>query len=159
MRRTTVDVDDHAHAAAAVTATTQRQRQNQHQHQHCHHYHHHHQQQHCQQGSRSVCCHTGVSFIFGSIFGQNLENLDFCVVFVNKMMFRVLFFYCFFWVRFFAEVSQIPCFSSLIFRVSFEVFVRKALKNSCFLHGGRFQSEATRNGKHGLTEQLVAFQK
>ena len=37
----------------------------------------------------------GVSFIFGRFFGQKLENLDFCVVFVNKVMVRALFFIVF----------------------------------------------------------------
>ena len=59
-----------------------------------------------------------MSFIFGRIFGQKLDNLDFCVVFVNKIMFRALFvvysFLFFFVGEVFAEVSQIPCFSSLI---------------------------------------------
>ena len=59
-----------------------------------------------------------MSFIyFWEIFGQKLENLDFCVVFVNKMMFRAHFCYSFlfFFVgEVFVEVSQIPCFSSLI---------------------------------------------
>ena len=32
----------------------------------------------------------GVSFIFGRFFGQKLENHQFCVVFVNKTMFRTL---------------------------------------------------------------------
>ena len=54
-----------------------------------------------------------MSFILGSIFGQKLENLDFCAVFANKMMFRALLFIVsgsFFVGEVFAEVSQIPCF-------------------------------------------------
>ena len=55
----------------------------------------------------------GVSFIVGRIFGQKLENLDFCVVFVNKMMFRALVFNSFlffFLVRFCGHIPNTMLF-------------------------------------------------
>ena len=72
----------------------------------------------------------GVSFIFGSFFGQKLENPEFCVVFVRRRCigpysFKQLF--VLFFGEVFAEVSQIPCFSSLIFVDFLESF-----KNSGF---------------------------
>ena len=75
----------------------------------------------------------GVSFIFGRIFGQKLENLDFCVVFVNKMMFRALFYSCllFLWWKCRKYHAFRLCFL-LIFRISVEVFVWKALKTRAF---------------------------
>ena len=59
-----------------------------------------------------------MSFIFWRFFGEKLEILEFCVVFVKKTMFRSFFVHSslvFFFGEVFAKVSQIPCLSSFIF--------------------------------------------
>ena len=68
-------------------------------------------------GGACVCRPRGVSFIFGSFFGQKLENPEFCAVFVNKTMFRFLsiFFGLVILVTLFCEiVANTICFVSCV---------------------------------------------
>ena len=78
---------------------------------------------------------------FWRFFGQKPENLEFCVVFVNKMMFRS-FFSPVVWSCFlgevFAKVSQTSCLSSFLvdFGSVAKSLSRKPRKRECFCMGG-----------------------
>ena len=79
-----------------------------------------------------------MSFIFW-ICGQKPDYIEFCVVLVNKTMFRAfssIVVWSFLVGEGFAEVSQVPCFSSLIFvEGSVAKLLSESLKNSRFLRG------------------------